>query len=245
MNRELAADIVDLVESCENDERLPGDAQCAIYFANYASLVCIAKTSYQRFKVRLTPHLGTGVRRWVSGSGRNPGRFLVVRLPAMQFHHPLIQELRKIAYGARNRLKAEERRKRLKAGEGRHLKSHYRVLWGLQGGCCYFTGESLGDHFEERKFAVDHLTPVVLDGTNWPTNLALVLPWVNRLKKGLDLRVFLRRVERQKLFTLRALTERRAIDRARRTAFRSFVTSSRDEANTGVAPARKRLPRRR
>ena len=124
---------------------------------------------------------------------------------------------------------ARKRRIRQNRAEGFHLPEHLALLWQIQDGRCYFSGEPLGSSFEDSLFQVDHLVPLVAShpcgvrGTNWPTNLALVTPRVNQMKGSLAAATFAASVRRRRAFELRPKTERTTIDAARARVFASFM----------------------
>lgn len=78
------------------------------------------------------------------------------------------------------------RKARLAAVGGKHSQQDLKRIWNLQEGRCYYSGVALGPSFEEAKFHVDHIIPVIQGGTNWASNLALVTGKMNQLKKGFD-----------------------------------------------------------
>lgn len=126
--------------------------------------------------------------------------------------------------------KSERRRHRVATATGHHLKEHYRVLWEVQRGQCYYSGAPLGARFEDRKFCVDHIAPLCprpiiggVPGTNWPTNLALTTKRVNDLKGGDPVRFFLREARRLRWFEPTSYRERCRIDRERQKAFSNFL----------------------
>lgn len=130
------------------------------------------------------------------------------------------------------RFDAEERRKaRIKNATGHHLKEHYRTLWDIQSGRCYFSGELLGETFEDRNFSIDHLVPLAtrsfpyadIPGTNWPINLALVTLRVNKMKGGKRPDEFIDEVRRKKPFIPRPTKERREIDSLRGKVFGDYM----------------------
>lgn len=141
-----------------------------------------------------------------------------------------------VRYMLQSTAAAARRRARLKRAEGFHLPGHIRVLWEIQAGKCYFSGERLGMAFEERKFAVDHLTPIAvrpapfsgIPGTNWPVNLALVTKRVNSMKGADDADTFLWRLRHEpgRYHPAFAATPRKvrvAIDDLRRERFGDFM----------------------
>jgi len=122
------------------------------------------------------------------------------------------------------------RQARLKAAPGFHMPEHIAVLWEIQSGRCYFSGEILGADFETSRYQIDHLWPLASSmfrasfGTNWPTNLALVTTRVNRMKGATSADEFVGTVRRSKAFVVRPTKERRKIDELRHDTFREFMT---------------------
>ena len=126
----------------------------------------------------------------------------------------------------------ERRKGRLKKAVGHHLPEHYRVLWEIQAGRCYFSGESLGTSFQTARYHVDHLIPLAtrsfpyadIPGTNWPVNLALVTPKINRMKGARPPQEFLREVKQMKSFAPRPSRERTLINKRRKRAFFTYMS---------------------
>ncbi len=126
----------------------------------------------------------------------------------------------------------ERRAARHKKAEGHHLKEHIRVLWDVQRGHCYFSGEALGQKFEDREYSVDHLYPLARrpwpylapKGTHWPINLALVTPFVNRGKGGRTPVDYLAEVKQFKTFSPTTAKERHRIDSLRHEVFAEYMT---------------------
>lgn len=133
---------------------------------------------------------------------------------------------------------ALRRKDRERSAAGFHLPEHYRTLWEIQEGRCYFSGEPLGTRFEERAFSVDHLRPLAarqppfgdgIAGTQWPTNLALVTVHVNKSKGANTAEQYVALAPSLRI-KLRSARERREIDRARREAFRGFIEKNGGDA---------------
>jgi 5-methylcytosine-specific restriction endonuclease McrA len=131
----------------------------------------------------------------------------------------------------RSKSQYERRKGRKKLVSGFHKPEHYKTLWEIQEGKCYYSGQPLGN-FEDRRFEVDHIIPISGGGpfeeinsnsSDWPTNLALTDPSINRLKGIRDANSFLSYARRNKLFTPRPYKERRKIDSLRSKAFSEFI----------------------
>lgn len=186
------------------------------------SLFCISEVMFAQYEKQISPLMPAERKLY----RRREGLFIFFRIK------------RADAGPMRNRLQglgARARRKdRIQKAEGHHLESHYKVLWEIQGGRCYFSGASLGESFETGKYSIDHLIPLAcrswpyadIPGTNWPTNLALVTVRVNKMKGGERPEEFLSRIRRNKSFVPRPTTERRAIDRIREARFAEYVTTN-------------------
>lgn len=189
------------------------------------SVFCLHSVMFDSLAEKLTPLLPTK-KRWVK---RREGQFLIFTCAKGDSRGAVRSLLQSTAAKARRR--AREAR-----AEGHHLPAHYRELWEIQNGRCYFSGEALGTCFEDREFAVDHLTPLAvrsapfggIAGTNWPTNLALVTKRVNAMKGGDDAETFLWRLKNQPRryryhFTPTSQRERTRIDRLRSKRFASYM----------------------
>ena len=137
----------------------------------------------------------------------------------------------------------ERRLARQRNAPGHHLKEHYRMLWAIQNGRCYFSGVPLGKRFEDREFSIDHLHPLAVrpppfsspKGTNWPVNLALVTTTVNRAKGARSPYSFLAEVRKYKSFVPVPGKERRRIDKLRYKLFGEYMREhcSNDEDDWG------------
>lgn len=93
-----------------------------------------------------------------------------------------------------NGFAASKRRKEILAEQDYyHTKDDLRVLWRIQRGQCYYTGELLGESFATAKFHVEHIEPLDRGGHDGPTNLALVTPFVNARKRNRTKRAFMKR----------------------------------------------------
>jgi 5-methylcytosine-specific restriction endonuclease McrA len=102
-----------------------------------------------------------------------------------QFFYSNFEEAKSMALrvssSARDKRKNRVRRDRLQEAGGFHTARVIEELFIIQEGKCYYSGDELLTH--PKNYAVDHLCPVYLGGTDWPENLALVITEVN-LKKG-------------------------------------------------------------
>jgi hypothetical protein len=189
------------------------------------STFCLPSAMFESLKKRLEPLL-PAKRIWIQ---RREGRFVVFSCLKEGSRDAVRSLLQGAAAYAR-------RRARVANAVGHHLPSHYRVLWEIQNGKCYFSGTSLGQCFEDRAFCVDHLSPLAVKsppfdgiaGTNWPINLALVTKRVNSMKGGDDAETFLWRVQHQSErysnpFTPTPRQERARIDRLRRKRFAAYM----------------------
>lgn len=83
------------------------------------------------------------------------------------------------------RANQNNRRSREMNAEGSHTKEDIRRIHTAQGGKCACCRDSLknGKH-------LDHITPLILGGTNWPRNLQLLCPPCNLRKSAKDPIVF-------------------------------------------------------
>ena len=72
-----------------------------------------------------------------------------------------------------------------------HTLGDLETIWRIQDGRCYYSGIALGDRFEDRKFHVDHLRPLVRRGSDDPLNLALTTRELNRRKADMTKDEFL------------------------------------------------------
>ena len=211
----------DCAEMVCNDEPDPYTERWNIGF----SIFCLHSTMFESLARKLEP-LIPAKRTWVK---RREEQFLVftcTRDGTRSLVRSLLQEAGK----------QMRRRARLAKAEGHHLPKHYRVLWEIQDGKCYFSGARLGLRFEDREFSVDHLVPLAekswpyagIPGTNWPTNLALVTKRVNLMKGSDDAATFVWQLKhRPKLYTKTfkptSHRERMRIDRLRHERFADYI----------------------
>ncbi len=168
---------------------------------------------YGKHSAKLLPFIGSCEKTWEEVKGQ---RFLVLFCAGKGPADALLSRLKSIGV-------TEKRKARLENAAGHHLKEHYRVLWDIQRGRCYFSGEEFGRDFGGGKFSVDHLIPLSTTGTDWPTNLALVTVRINNMKGNRWPNDFLSEVKRKKSFSPTPSKERRRIDNERKKAFYDFM----------------------
>lgn len=108
----------------------------------------------------------------------------------VQCRGPLVI-IEKIDNRVKSKRKAERRKARLAKVGGSCSQEDLRTIWQLQGGRCYYSDVPLGQAFETGQYQVDHIIPVQLGGTNWPSNIALATKRMNLLKSGFERQDFL------------------------------------------------------
>lgn len=149
------------------------------------------------------------------------------------------EEMRKLRAKLDMWMAALRRKDRERSAAGFHLPEHYRILWNIQSGRCYFSGVPLGARFEDRAFSIDHLRPLAarqppfgdgIAGTQWPTNLALVTVHVNKSKGANTAEQYVALASSLRI-KLRPARERLEIDRARDEAFQEFIEKNRGNAS--------------
>ena len=223
-----------LIDRCaEDNEELGPKAQSAAYCTGKQTTWCLHEEFYSAFKRVIDPLIAGFGKRWVK---RGRSRFLLFVAPSWSEDGVFYERMKSITARAR-------RAARVRKAAGHHLKEHYRILWEIQDGRCYFSGEPLGQNFEDRKYSVDHLYPLASGrfmcflpaGTQWPVNLALVTPFVNSGKGGRKPGEYLSEVRKFKTFIPRPTKERRKIDRLRFKLFADFMREhcSYDEGEWG------------
>lgn len=97
-------------------------------------------------------------------------------------------ERAKVAYQAWNaanrdkcRAYSRNRRARFRAAEGRHTADDVAAIFAAQRGKCAACRKSVrGDYH------VDHITPLIEGGSNWPSNLQILCPRCNLQKNRRD-----------------------------------------------------------
>ena len=72
------------------------------------------------------------------------------------------------------------RKARIKNAEGRHTKNDIEKIFLLQKGRCAGCGLKLS----KSKYHVDHIVPLILGGSNWPSNLQVMCQHCNTSKGG-------------------------------------------------------------
>lgn len=80
----------------------------------------------------------------------------------------------------------QNRRARERNAKGSFSTADIQRLWTGQQGKCYYCGTALqqtGGHTE--RYHIDHLVPLALGGTNYPSNLVLACPPCNSEKSGI------------------------------------------------------------
>lgn len=77
------------------------------------------------------------------------------------------------------------RRSRKASAEGFHTADDVADIFGRQRGKCASCKKKLFDS-GEHKFHVDHITPLALGGSNWPSNLQCLCPGCNLSKHAKD-----------------------------------------------------------
>jgi len=70
-----------------------------------------------------------------------------------------------------------DRAARLRGAQGTHTGADIAAQRTRQKGRCYWCGEQVG-----RRYHVDHVTPLVLGGSNGPENLVIACPFCNLSK---------------------------------------------------------------
>ena len=78
--------------------------------------------------------------------------------------------------------RAEARRAREVSAEGNFDNGDLNLLMRAQGGVCVYCRRAIGNGKGRVKFTVDHKTPLIRGGTNWPSNLQLLCSKCNRAK---------------------------------------------------------------
>ncbi|MCK4818337.1 HNH endonuclease [bacterium] len=128
------------------------------------------------------------------------------RMTKEQLDHiwPYIQKDRRRAYGKKGRA---IRRKRLSEAGGYPADEDIYRLWELQNRECYFCWEPLWVPFpilgetrllhSRELYQVEHLTPPLKGGTNWPYNIALACKKCNRCKSDKNEASFWRLLEKE------------------------------------------------
>ena len=99
------------------------------------------------------------------------------------------------------------RRKRLSKAEGKHTPDDIGQIWELQNRKCYFCWEPLWVPFlilgetrllhSRELYEVEHLTPLLKGGTNWPYNIALACKKCNQRKYDRSEAFFWRLLEKK------------------------------------------------
>jgi len=79
----------------------------------------------------------------------------------------------------RAKLNARVNRHRRRAAEGVFTKSHIAFLMNAQNNKCAICRKSIS-----KKKTIDHIFPIKLGGTNWPSNIQLLCPCCNRKKSA-------------------------------------------------------------
>jgi 5-methylcytosine-specific restriction endonuclease McrA len=80
-----------------------------------------------------------------------------------------------------NLVHARNHRSRKQAAEGRHTAADIQRIYDAQGGRCACCREKVG-----KKYHVDHIVPLKLGGSNWPSNLQIACASCNCRKKDRD-----------------------------------------------------------
>lgn len=80
-------------------------------------------------------------------------------------------------------LRTRNRRSKLKGADGDFRFPDIIDVWNSQDGRCVYCAKQLGDSPEERKYHIDHITPISRGGGNDPGNLQCLCPPCN-LAKG-------------------------------------------------------------
>lgn len=89
----------------------------------------------------------------------------------------------KVSDSAMNKRKRFNRELRLYKAGGWHNREVINTIFEIQEGKCYYSGEPLCK--DPKNYVIEHIHPVVFGGSDWPTNLALVLKEINTWKGGL------------------------------------------------------------
>jgi hypothetical protein len=141
----------------------------------------------------------------------------VLRIPKDKFQDLEFSWRLNRRFSAReNGFAASKRRKETLAQQNYyHTRADLRVLWRIQRGRCYYTGEPLGEAFETARFHVEHIEPLDRGGHDGPTNLALVTALANARKRNRSKCAFLKRWPP----TPAVAAEMSRVDRERAAAF--------------------------
>jgi 5-methylcytosine-specific restriction endonuclease McrA len=99
-----------------------------------------------------------------------------------------VQREWRLANPDRARATWANRRARRKGAEGSHTAEDLKAIYAAQGGKCAVCHASLRDRKE-----LDHITPLVSGGSNWPSNLQYLCRSCNRSKGAKDPHDFARR----------------------------------------------------
>jgi hypothetical protein len=216
------AELRERIQSCIQQDALTTKATWSALTKRDKTIFCIHRDMYKADAKMLAPLIGDCD---IVLAKRRKNAFI-----AFECHD--WPKSREIVYRLQIFSRTARRIARVQKAVGHHLKEHLRTLWSIQGGRCYFSGEPLGQSFEEEKFSVDHLIPLAtrsfpftdIPGTNWPTNLALVTLRVNRMKGARRPEEFLREVVQMKSFEPLSIKERRRIDKTRKHVFRDYMS---------------------
>lgn len=99
--------------------------------------------------------------------------------------------IEKIDNCVKGKRKEERRQARLARVGGICSREDLRAIWQLQEWRCYYSEVPAGQAFETGKYHIDHIIPVQLGGTNWPSNIALATKRMKLLKSGYERQDFL------------------------------------------------------
>lgn len=103
---------------------------------------------------------------------------------------------------------------------GIYAKEDLDAIYEIQEGKCYYSGEPL-----DGKYSIDHIIPVIDEGSSWPINIALCLSLLNSQKRDTSKAKFMNKLERsrdkewrstQSKFQRVVNNRRRVVDRKRR-----------------------------